>query len=187
MNGTWTRRWAAVAAALATLVTLAACGSDESSEPERTGASRGAEVGEHWHAAFGLQRCGRLLPPLADAVPDESGLHSHQDGLIHIHPFTERYAGDGANLGAFFATVGLEVDGTSSITLPSGEKLEPRAGCAGDPAEIRLVVDNEAVPGDPNDYVPLDGEIIHLVFDTPSAPTLPLPWASAVTNPGDVR
>ena len=39
-----------------------------------------------------------------------AGLHSHGDGLMHIHPFTEDEAGDAATVGRFFDYGGWQVD-----------------------------------------------------------------------------
>ena len=42
--------------------------------------------GDHWHAAYGIYICGEYLPNMSVGVdPDPGGIHSHQDGVIHIH------------------------------------------------------------------------------------------------------
>jgi hypothetical protein len=55
---------------------------------------------DHWHAAFGVDICGKFQP----APPEfESpiGIHTHGDGVIHIHPFTSGGSGKNATLGHF--------------------------------------------------------------------------------------
>ena len=56
--------------------------------------------GDHWHAAYGFWVCGEWLP----AIPtwhDAAGIHSHGDGVIHIHPFGDAGAGRNATMGTF--------------------------------------------------------------------------------------
>jgi hypothetical protein len=44
----------------------------------------------HLHAAFGVYVCGKYLPNRdGSAEPDPEGVHLHDDGLIHIHPFAK--------------------------------------------------------------------------------------------------
>jgi hypothetical protein len=44
----------------------------------------------HWHAAFGVFVCGNYLPNRdGSPEPDLEGVHLHDDGLIHIHPFAK--------------------------------------------------------------------------------------------------
>src|SRR4029079_18385354 len=49
----------------------------------------GPAISDHWHAAYGVNLCGVWQP----AIPEwesVAGLHTHGDGLFHIHPFTSR-------------------------------------------------------------------------------------------------
>lgn len=94
---------------------------------------------DHWHAAFAINVCGDELPVLYDAGPDLLGIHTHEDGLIHIHPFSTRAAGNQATLGKFFDQVGLKVS-DDAVELPSGlaEETVYRSGettCGGEEAE----------------------------------------------------
>lgn len=94
---------------------------------------------DHWHAAFAVNVCGDELPVLYDAGPDLLGIHTHEDGLIHIHPFSTRAAGNQATLGKFFDQVGLTVT-DDAVELPAGltEETVFRSGettCGGEEAE----------------------------------------------------
>lgn len=63
---------------------------------------------DHWHAAFGVYICDTFQP----AVPEfESGIgiHTHADGVIHIHPFSSGGSGENATLGAFIEGAGIEL------------------------------------------------------------------------------
>ena len=50
-------------------------------------------------------------------VPTRAGLHSHNDGLVHIHPWTEQYSGSNARLGGFAEQIGLVLD-DGAMTVP---------------------------------------------------------------------
>ena len=50
-------------------------------------------------------------------APDPGGIHTHQDGVIHIHPFQTATTGRNARLSDFFGQTGLEVT-SSKIELP---------------------------------------------------------------------
>lgn len=89
-------------------------------------------LNDHWHAAYGIYDCGTFLPNLTDQVPDETGLHTHADGLMHMHPFGTQYTGKGANIGNFGLTVGLEVSDTSyaagSVERSNGDSCGDELG-----------------------------------------------------------
>ncbi len=88
---------------------------------ERSAAADEAPVAnqDHWHAAFGLDICGQLQDNPGDAGPDTKGIHTHQDGLIHIHPFVGAAAGENATFQVFADQTGIEVT-DDSLTLPDG-------------------------------------------------------------------
>jgi hypothetical protein len=56
--------------------------------------------GDHWHASYGFYTCGEWQPSLPE-WHDQAGVHSHGDGVIHIHPFGEAGAGRNATIGTF--------------------------------------------------------------------------------------
>ncbi len=71
---------------------------------------RSVRVGDHWHARLTIELCGKILPPLPPAPGD---VHTHGDGVIHIHPETSISAGRNATLGRFFRTTPVQISGTS--------------------------------------------------------------------------
>lgn len=75
--------------------------------------------GDHFHNAFGIYLCDKFIEPLSDAGPDTTGIHSHADGLIHIHPYLQSSSGGNAQMGKFFEMVGLEATG-QKVVLPAG-------------------------------------------------------------------
>lgn len=54
----------------------------------------------HWHAAYVVRICDDVLAPF-DSDADPLGIHSHVDGLIHVHPFFEESGFEQARLGLF--------------------------------------------------------------------------------------
>ncbi|MGI8940250.1 MAG: hypothetical protein ACR2JF_18935 [Iamia sp.] len=78
------------------------------------------QLGDHWHAAYGIYVCDRWVANVPDRGADSLGIHTHDDGVVHIHPFLSGATGDKATLGKFFEQTGIEV-GDSSITLPPSD------------------------------------------------------------------
>lgn len=100
---------------------------------------------DHWHAAFAVNVCGKELPPLQDGPTDVTGIHTHGDGLVHVHPFTRSAAGERATLSKFFDQVSLKVT-DEGFQLPPGLEVEGggstvKAGettCGGEEGEVVL-------------------------------------------------
>ena len=101
------------------------------------------KVGDHWHASYGIYICDRFVPDVSDRGPDQLGVHTHDDGLIHIHPFLASAAGKQATLQRFFDQSGMQVS-KSHIKLPSAPPFKGRlyeAGkttCNGKPAVVEV-------------------------------------------------
>ncbi len=91
----------------------------------------GGIQGDHWHAAYGLFTCvdDSFRAPLVDEGADETGIHTHADGFIHIHPFSSRARGSRATTGVFFDQVGMEVS-DDEWTLPGDETIANGDECA---------------------------------------------------------
>ena len=84
--------------------------------------------GDHWHAAYGVFTCDQYLPNLSVGVsPDPGGIHTHQDGVMHIHPFQTATTGRNARLSDFFSQTGLEVS-SSKMQLPTDPALGDSSG-----------------------------------------------------------
>ena len=91
---------------------------------------------DHWHAAFAINVCGKEQAPVQDVQEDILGIHTHGDGLAHIHPFSLRASGKRATLGKFFDQVGLVVTddgfkGADGKVYKAGETT-----CGGKPTEL---------------------------------------------------
>jgi len=151
---------------------------------------------DHWHAAYGTDICGEFQSNLGDAGPDRLGIHTHQDGLIHIHPFGTGAAGANATFGKFASQVGLTVsDGT--FTLPGGKTYKDGDKCGKDEGRVALYVwppqandktEPRIVTTNINDVrFTEDDQIMVLSFnpkgDTPKLP----PSVPALKNPNDTE
>jgi hypothetical protein len=92
---------------------------------------------DHWHAAYGIWNCDHWEDPLADIAGDPDGIHTHEDGIIHIHPFNSGVIGSRATLGVFLDTEQVQYS-NSKIELPSGVVLDEEAGCGGEAATLQV-------------------------------------------------
>jgi hypothetical protein len=112
---------------------------------------------DHWHAAYGFAECGEFRPALTGGGNDGLGIHSHDDGLIHIEPLLDGAAGSNAKLGLFADFVGVELT-DDRVTFADGTEWdEATATCDGDPAQIvvaRWIDAQAAADGErPNEVV----------------------------------
>lgn len=90
---------------------------------------------DHWHAAYGIFVCDKFAPIITDQR-DPEGIHTHGDGVIHIHPFLRRAAGKNATLEKFFDAVRAELS-DSHIELPDGTTIrEGKHKCGGKDGEL---------------------------------------------------
>jgi len=88
-------------------------------------------IGDHWHSLYAIYDCDDFILDLyPNDVDDLTGIHTHGDGLIHIHPFVSTVTGQFATVGAFMREIEFELT-DSSIELPDGTILdESGEGCA---------------------------------------------------------
>jgi hypothetical protein len=116
--------------------------------------------GDHWHAPYSVEICGQRLPPF----PYSPGnIHTHADGVIHIHPETVK-EGRRATLATFFQSVRMEVT-AHSITLPDGRTYRNGDTCPdGREGRVRVLVNGREM-GDPLEYFPQDRDWIRIVFE----------------------
>jgi hypothetical protein len=98
------------------------------------------KVTDHFHAAYGIYVCDKFLEPLTDKTSDTLGIHTHGDGIIHIHPFGSAAAGKNATLTTWGKTDGLTF-GKDSFTV-NGTTYANGYDCNGQPAKVALYVWN---------------------------------------------
>lgn len=88
-------------------------------------------LGDHWHSLYAIYDCDDfILDVYPNDVDDQSGIHTHGDALIHIHPFHTGVTGQFATVGAFMREIEVQFD-DSTIELPDGTILDESGdGCA---------------------------------------------------------
>lgn len=113
---------------LGIVLVIAARGSRDEKVAPRVGA-------DHWHAAYAVYDCDTILPEFQSQF-DPDGIHSHQDGVIHIHPFNSSSSGEGAELEVFLEAMGATIS-AERITGP-GVDLQAGSTCNGEPTVIQV-------------------------------------------------
>ena len=115
-------------------------------------------IEDHWHAAYGFYLCDtwyELQGNLEEVTASgqfanqeflRTGVHSHDDGVIHWHPFGSPAVGENAVLGVFLDTYDVELTNDSlkfpenNLLGPSedGEYIEGETQCNGEDAELSV-------------------------------------------------
>lgn len=151
-------------------------------------------VGDHIHAALGITVCGLPVENAPafeeiDGTETRAGLHSHGDGLVHIHPFSDDETGDNATLGRYMEYGGWEIDEDhlalwDDLNVTSGDPCPD-----GRTASVRWSVNGEEQEGNPADYKPDDQDVISIAFipDGDAIPEPPADVLAALPNPADVK
>jgi hypothetical protein len=151
--------------------------------PPELGTGPGPRVDvDFWTAALGVDVCGTWLPN-APSFGLETGLHSHGDGLIYVHPMTPDEAGDHATVGLFLERGGWNVS-DDEVEVWDGEVHRVGDRCPnGEVTKVRWWLDGVEQRGDLDDHVPRNGQVIVVSFDADgSTPGIP-PQASSLTPP----
>ncbi len=167
-------------------------------------------IEDHWHAAYGFSLCDEEgFTQLAGAKEEtdangqlissaflRTGVHSHDDGVIHWHPYTSAAVGKRATLGLFLDVYDVELTDTS-IKFPDEqggkEYVEGETMCDGEEGEVKVIVwDNFADTGAGTTYVSNFDDIRvdrnSMVFSIAFQPkgtevTMP-PWAAQLPELG---
>lgn len=152
------------------------------------------QLGDHIHVAYGINICGEFANPIPEFESD-IGIHTHGDGVMHIHPFSSLGAGANATLGRFLkdAREGqppVDVSISDTKLVFAGETFEEgEAECDGvDDPELRVaywkdVADTEAAPvittgGFADLRLTADGSGMTIFYGDPKA-QIPLPPTAA--------
>lgn len=78
------------------------------------------QLGDHIHQAIGVNVCGEWLEDIPE-FESPAGIHTHGDGVIHAHPFSQLGVGANATLGLFLKDA--RDDGGLEVSI-SGSKLD---------------------------------------------------------------
>ena len=92
----------------------------------------GVNTDSHWHAAFGIYICDTFQPKIVGNKEESGvdaqgntvllnddfrilGVHSHEDGVIHYHPYSTKSSGNRAKLGVFLDVYDIELTDTELV------------------------------------------------------------------------
>ena len=115
-------------------------------------------INDHWHAAYGFNICGEWYQLSGDLEDRNSqgnyihtnflrtGIHSHDDGVIHWHPNTSRAVDKNAVLGVFLESYEVELE-DDRLKFPednvlgfADEYVEGETQCDGEDATLSVRV-----------------------------------------------
>jgi hypothetical protein len=116
-------------------------------------------VDDHWHMAYGFYLCdtwvqltGNKEDPSAPGYDEfvRTGIHSHDDGVVHWHPFTSASVGKRAKLSVFLDVYGVELT-DEKLTFPEDQRAQlPSQNETGvfEEGETQCEVDGEMKDGE---------------------------------------
>ena len=120
------------------------------------------QIGDHWHADYSITICGeeQAILPYTDG-----GIHTHGDGVIHLHPKQMIESGRNANIARFMATAGGSLT-DELIELPNGEIYKNGHICPnGNTGRLFLKV-NGILSKETSAYVPRDEDVLEFGIKT---------------------
>lgn len=170
-------------------------------------------INDHWHAAYGFNICGEWYQ-LAGALEDRNsqgnyiytnflrtGIHSHDDGVIHWHPNTSAAVGDNAVLGVFIENYDVEMD-DDRLAFPSEnvlgfaeEYIEGETQCDGEDATLSVRVWDSFTDTDSGQryianmdriHIDQDGMVFGIFFGPDDMDQSMPPWAAQLPQLGAI-
>jgi hypothetical protein len=173
----------------------------------------GVNTDAHWHAAFGIYICDTFQPKIVGTKEDTGidsdgntvltddkfrvlGVHSHEDGIIHYHPYSTKSSGNRAKLGVFLDVYNIKLTDTKLVMPPDqgGETWSTDdTKCDGKDTDLTVRVwDSYANPDVSHDVVTdfndiritNDGMVFVIAF-VPKGANIPQPdWAAQLPTLG---
>jgi len=92
-------------------------------------------IDDHWHHTYGFLICDTWVQLTGDGEAQDAngrptnveyartGIHSHDDGLIHWHPFSSASVGSRAQLGVFLDVYDVELD-NDVLQFPEDQRTQ---------------------------------------------------------------
>lgn len=182
-------------------------------------------INDHWHAAYGFYLCDGWVQLNGDLEEIDStgslanvdflrtGVHSHDDGIIHWHPYNSPAVGKNAVLDVFLENYGVELD-DDKLTFPSEnsvrvnpnapetgpseiltEYIEGETQCDGEDAEVSVRVWDLFTDTDSGDRfianmgnirVKQDAMVFAIYFATDDTEQVMPPWAQQLPSLGAI-
>ncbi len=150
---------AAVAIAIAAIIVATLLQPSSASDIDTKG---GPRIGRHhWHATYQTFICGQRQPNFPTW---EAGVHTHADGVIHIHPFLPQEEGAGARLVKWFEYGGGKLT-QSEMRMPGSRETYKNGDKCDDGSEavLQVFVNGEKLDNW-SQYIPQDGDRVLIVF-----------------------
>jgi hypothetical protein len=158
---------------------------------QQASGSTAPAVGDHWHIAWGVYVCDKYVKLPEPTGDDPVGIHTHGDGLIHTHPFSEKAAGKNATMARFFETENIKV-GNNSIKLGTTTYFGGK-DCAGKKTKLtvfrwktRSTKSPETVSGDASNIPLVDQQMVVFAL-VPEGAVIPVPPSKdELADPADL-
>ncbi len=170
-------------------------------------------INDHWHAAYGFYLCDTWYQLDGDLEERDAngqftntnfvrtGIHSHNDGVIHWHPYNSRGVGKNADLGVFLETYEVELE-NDTITFPEQNALggqevweEGVTQCDGEDGEVSVKAWGSFTDTDGGTryianmdevHIDNDGMVFAIYFTADGEPQVMPPWAQDLPQLGAV-
>ena len=148
----------------------------------------------HWHTALGFDICGTFASNIPDNGQDPLGIHTHGDGVIHIHPFSSQAAGKKATLKVYLDTMDIDASATE-FKLPNDSAVHKTGDKCGDQTAkvVTKVWDTRdpsdqgrIVTGDPGNIKLLDNQLITIALVADESKVVRPPSELQLDNLSDV-
>ena len=161
------------------------------SQASKASTGSAPRVGDHWHIAWGVYVCDKFVKLPEPKGNDPVGIHTHGDGLIHAHPFSEKAAGKNATLARFFETENIKV-GNNSIKLGTTTYFGGK-DCGGKKTSLSVQrwkslasKTPEVIPGDASKIALVDQQMIVFAL-APEGAIIPAPPSKdELADPADL-
>jgi len=144
--------------------------------------------GDHWHAAYAFYVCGKFLPPITDQT-DPLGIHTHGDGVVHVHPTAAASSGENATFARFMEAVKGKVS-SSEIKVPGQKTMKNDMKCGKKQGRVEARTwapgastssEGRLVLGNPANIRFADRELITIAF-VPTGTKVPAPPSAPQLN-----
>ncbi len=127
------------------------------------GATAAPRNGDHWHATYTTVICGQRQPHFPTWEANQ-GIHTHADGVIHMHPFSPSGEGAGARLVKWFEYGGGKLTQTELRKPGSREEFKNGDLCEdGREGFVQVFANGEKLE-DWSRYIAQDGDRVRIVF-----------------------
>lgn len=96
---------------------------------------------DHWHLPYGIYDCttGDFQEPLVNPnFPTHAGIHTHSDGVVHVHPFSSAATGRNATVETFLEATTAQFDGDDALTFADRPELAAGVDCGGEEAILQI-------------------------------------------------